>query len=52
MEKGETGFICNYEFFMRNSCEKCPIARLCQEFEDKQKEKPEIEKKETIKNKK
>jgi hypothetical protein len=34
-KKGKTGFICDYDFFMRHSCEKCPIARLCQEFEEK-----------------
>lgn len=37
MKNKETGFICDWKYFMTHSCEKCPIARLCQEFEDKQK---------------
>ena len=37
--KKGTGFVCNYEFMMRNSCSKCPIARICQEFEENENNK-------------
>ena len=37
MKENETGFICDWEFFMRNQCEKCPIRRLCDEFEEENK---------------
>lgn len=36
-DKKGTGFICNWDFFMRNQCERCPIRRKCDEFEENNK---------------
>lgn len=36
-DKKGTGFICNWDFFMRNQCARCPIKRLCDENEERNK---------------
>lgn len=33
VKREKTGFICDFEYFMKNSCEKCRLSRLCEEYE-------------------
>ncbi len=38
-KKNEIGGICDFEFLMRNSCRTCPIGRICEEYEEREKNK-------------
>jgi hypothetical protein len=40
----KTGAICDIEYFMKNCCRGCKLSRLCEEKEQKDREKNEIRK--------
>ena len=40
----KTGTVCNIEYFMKNGCRGCKLSRLCEEKEQKDREKNEIRK--------
>ena len=38
----KTGTVCNIEYFMKNGCRGCKLSRLCEEKEQKDREKNEL----------